>query len=234
MEMKNKLHLILLILITSLTNSYAQKDNYYLEDQIFISGTYNLLMNKHDSIKQGGFSNGFEIGYIRDIPLNERRNFGLGVGISYSSVNYYQNIAITTLENGSTDFQRLNNEDFIRNKFHVSYIEIPFEIRYRTSTIDVYSYFRAYLGFKIGYKLTSHSKLKTNEYEVAYFNQPEFSDLRYGLTLSLGYGTWNFRMYYNLNKVFVGDTEANSVISGNPTISMDMNELAIGLIFYLI
>jgi len=232
--MKKTLLLLFIFLNAFQSNIYAQKDNYYLEDQIFITATYNLLVNKNDSIAQGGFSNGTSIGYIRDIPLNKRRNFGLGIGVNYSIGHYYQNISIKTKDNGSSVIQRMDSREFIRNKFSLSYLEIPFEIRYRTSTIDKDKFFRAYLGFKVGYRIRSYSKLKNDITEIAYYNLREFNWWRYGLTLNIGYSTWNLHLFYSLNDVFKNDTSAKAVTPGNDDIPMNMNELSIGLTFYLI
>lgn len=213
---------------------YAQKSNYYLEDQIFITATYNLVVNKSDSITQGGFSNGMLIGYVRDIPLNEQRNFGLGLGINYSISHIYQNISIKSLEDGSTVFQRMESNEYIRNKFSVSFIEMPFEIRYRTSTIDKHKFFRAYLGFKVGYRMRAYSKLKTQLTEISYYNQHEFNWWKYGLYLNIGYSSWNFHIDYTLSKIFKDDTFAKPVDPAEALIPMDMNMLNFGLTFYLI
>lgn len=213
---------------------HAQKSNYYLEDQIYITATYNLIVDKSDSITQGGFSNGLLVGYVRDIPLNEQRNFGLGLGINYAISHIYQNISIKSLDNGTTDFQRMESNEYIRNKFSVSYIEMPLEIRYRTSTIDEHKFFRAYLGIKAGYRLRSYTKLKTQLNEISYYNQPEFNWWKYGVYLNIGYSSWNFHIDYTLSKVFKDGTNAKPVDASQSTISMDMNMLNIGLTFYLI
>jgi len=207
---------------------------FYLEDQIYINGTYNALVEKSDSIRQGGFSNGFNVGYIRDIPLNKRRNIGVGIGIAFSSNHFYQNVAITGLPNGSVDLRMLEDNTFIRNKFSVNYLEFPFELRYRTSTFEDDDFFRFYLGIKAGYKLRSYAKIKTEVQEVAFFNQNIFNWWRYGLTLTVGYSTWNLYMYYGLNNIFKDGLEAQPISPNNSPIPMDMNELNIGLIFYLI
>jgi hypothetical protein len=229
-------HLLLLLIIFQLSasNVFAQKDNYYLEDQIFITATYNMLVNKSDSINQGGFSNGMLIGYIRDVPFNKQRNFGVGLGINYAISHVYQNISMRTLENGSTDIQRMESNDYIRNKFSLSYVEFPLEIRYRTSTIDKRSFFRAYLGIKAGYRLRVYSKTKTKLTEISYYNQPEFNWWKYAIYLNIGYSSWNFHVEYSLNKVFKNGINARAYIPTNDPIPMDMNTLNFGLTFYLI
>ena len=49
---------------------------------------------------------------------------------------------------------------------------------------------------------------------------------QYGLTMSVGYNTWNGYIYYGLNPIFDSDF--------SQTQSIDMNALKIGLIFYLL
>jgi len=232
--MNKTLFFLFVIFQFSFLSLFAQKSDYYLEDQIYITTTYNLVVNKNDSITQGGFSNGMLFGYIRDIPLNKQRNFGLGLGINYSIAHIYQNISIKSLDDGSTDIKRLASKDYKRNKFSVSYIEVPFEVRYRTSTIDKHRFFRAYLGAKVGYRIRAYSKLKTSVNEIAYYDQPEFNLWKYGLYLNIGYGTWNFHVDYTLSKVFKDNTFAKPIDDTNSLIPMDMNMLNVGLTFYLI
>ncbi|MCK5908144.1 MAG: PorT family protein [Flavobacteriales bacterium] len=232
--MKKPLLATFIIFYFSLLSVQAQKSNYYLEDQIFITATYNVIVNTHDSISQGGFSNGLVVGYVRDIPLNEQRNFGLGVGINYSIAHIYQNISIKSLDDGTTDIRRMESNEYIRNKFSLSFIEMPFEIRYRTSTIDKHKFFRSYLGFKVGYRLRAYTKLKTKVNEISYYNQPEFNWWKYAIYLNIGYGSWNFHVDYTLSKVFKDDTFAKPNDPSQSLIPMDMNMLNFGLTFYLI
>ena len=82
---------------TDSTDIYSK----YREDQFYVSATYNLLGNKPEDVSQRGFSTGFHLGFIRDIPINERRNIALGVGIGLSSNSYNQNILISDINNFS-------------------------------------------------------------------------------------------------------------------------------------
>jgi len=43
----------------------------------------------------------------------------------------------------------------------------------------------------------------------------------------LGYNTWNLYMYYALNPIFSGDVKLDGV-------SVDMNAIKIGLMFYIL
>ena len=44
-------------------------DDKYREDQFYVAITYNLLGNKPNDVSQNGFSSGFHIGFIRDMPI---------------------------------------------------------------------------------------------------------------------------------------------------------------------
>src|SRR5690606_37202074 len=70
-------------------------DDKYREDQFYISVTYNLLQSKPDGMSQRGFSSGFHFGFIRDMPINDRRNIALGIGLGLSSNSYNQNMLIS-------------------------------------------------------------------------------------------------------------------------------------------
>ena len=62
---------------------------------------------------------------------------------------------------------------------------------------------------------------------LKYSNVNDFNNFQYGLTLSVGYGTWNLYLYYALNSIFSGD----AVLDGN---KIDMKAIKVGLMFYVL
>ncbi|MDJ0645995.1 MAG: porin family protein [Flavobacteriaceae bacterium] len=196
----------------------------YLEDQIYVGITYNVLNKRPAGISPNGFSNGIFIGYIKDLPLNEERNFGIGIGLGYGRNTYFQNLKISEVNN-STVFEPVEGT-FTRNKFSLHSIEFPFEIRWRTSTPSKYKFWRVYSGIKFGYVFGSNAKLK-QERTISVINIAEVNKFQYGLTLSLGYGTWNVSAYYGLNEIF---SDAFIEESNTPIVA---RELRVGLIFYI-
>ena len=53
----------------------AQNDSYslkYREDQFYISFSMIFQKESIDSFKQNGFSNNFQIGFLRGLPLNKK------------------------------------------------------------------------------------------------------------------------------------------------------------------
>ena len=126
----------------------------YLEDQIYLALTYNDLSNRPESVSQNGFSCGVSIGFIKDIPFNLDPDFGIGIGLGYGYNVFIQNIKISK-EDNITLFSLA--EDYKTNWLRLHTIELPFEIRWRNSSIEKYKFWRkyrlllyAYLIFKYG------------------------------------------------------------------------------------
>jgi len=195
----------------------------YLEDQIYASITYNILNNKPKGVKQNGFSGGFSFGFIKDIPLNKRRNFGLAVGAGYNYNAYIQNIKFEEI-NQITNTSIANN--FKSNRYVVNAIEIPLEIRWRTSTAADYKFTRIYIGGKLGYAFRTSSKLSDDDGVVKTKNIAEFNKLHYGVTAAIGYSTFNFYIYYGLKPMF------NTLSIDNK--ALNIKDMQIGLKFYIL
>jgi hypothetical protein len=205
------------------------EDNKYREDQFYIAITYNLLAYKPNNVKQTGFSSGFHLGFIRDFPLNQQRNFGLGIGLGGSINSYNNSIYAYENDNGEIEYINLSESDinYTKNKLSTYLLEIPFEIRWRTSTVSEYKFWRIYSGFKFGYVLASSTKFKGDSGKIKNTNIKDLNKFQYGLTLSAGYNTWNFYLFYSLNPIFSKDAQ----IDGN---SIDMTAVKFGLIFYIL
>jgi hypothetical protein len=201
----------------------------YREDQFYASVTYNLLNNKPDDISQSGFSSGFHFGFIRDMPINEKRNRAIGLGLGISTNSYNQKNLFIEEFNDEISLSIINEDDFnvSKNKFTTYLIEVPFEFRWRTSTATDYNFWRIYTGFKVGYLLYNSAKFKSEEINMNLNNLSGFNKIQYGLTLSAGYGTWNFQVYYGLNTIFEDGTKLNDK-------TVDLKSLKIGLLFYIL
>lgn len=203
-------------------------DSLYKEDQFYAGITYNLLGKKPENVSQSGFSFGFHLGFIKDMPINKNRNVAIGLGLGYSANSYNQDLLISKDDIGRVTYSILENSStFTKNKFSSHLIEIPIEFRWRTSTPEDYNFWRIYTGFKIGYVLAHTTKYRGDLGRLEYRNIKDFNNFQYGLTLSAGYNTWNIFLYYALNPVFSGDASLN----GN---KIDMNAVKIGLIFYIL
>ncbi|MFK5959458.1 MAG: porin family protein [Lutibacter sp.] len=194
----------------------------YLEDQIYLSLTYNILLQKPVTIVQNGFSGGVSIGFIKDIPFNSQRNFGIGIGIGYAYNVFIQNLKITEV-NSVTFFEIA--QDYNTNRFGISTVELPFEIRWRNSTLNRYKFWRIYGGFKVSYVLMAKSTFKDSLETFIIRNSSKFNKFQYGLTLATGFGTWNLYVYYGLNPIF-----KNGDLNGT---NLNLKDFNVGVKFYI-
>ena len=193
-------------------------DNKYLEDQLYVNLTYIHMLNLPDRISQSGFSFGLGGGFIKDFPLNEKRNIGLGAGLGYGLNNYYFNVQLDAEEPSATE------ETLKNNKIILHTVELPVELRFRNSTALKYKFWRFYPGFKIAYVFTSNTSFsRSSDFDVSDFIN--INDFIYGLTFSAGYNKWNLHLYYGLNDLF-NETDANDY-------QINISDFRIGLIFYI-
>ncbi|WP_298904343.1 porin family protein [uncultured Psychroserpens sp.] len=216
--------------ISSENASDSIVDKKYREDQFYISVTYNLLGKKLDGVSQNGFSSGFHFGFIRDMPINVKRNKAIGLGLGLSTNSYNQTLLIAE-NNGSFNYSILDDDEtsFSKNKFTTYLIEVPLEFRWRTSTPTNYDFWRIYAGIKFGYVVYSSSKFNGEPNDIQLTNIDDFNRIQYGLTLSAGYSNVSFHLYYLLNPIF--DSNAKLSTTGQ---SIEMNAIKIGLIFYIL
>jgi len=200
-------------------------DSLYREDQIYFGITYNTLINTPESLTQTDFSPGFSLGIIRDFPINKERDIALGFGMGYSLNIYSQNLKIVRQNNNNFLYELVSSQDFEKNRFSFQAIEIPFEIRWRTSNKISYKFWRIYFGIKTSYIVNSKSIFTSENLNQSNKNL-DLNKWQYGLSLSLGYNNWNSFFYYGLNSIF------NNVLLAETPI--EMRSLNIGLIFYIL
>ena len=220
---------ILFILLTLFSaNSFAQKDSLqlgdsYWEDQIYMNISYNVLKNQPDEIRTSGFSYGFSIGYIKDIPFTKRGNISLGVGLGYGFDSFNHGLKIT----GTKESQIFEvDTESLFNTFKQHTIEMPIQFRWRTSNAVTYSFWRVYTGVSIQYNLYNGFSNSTDAGNTKLTNISAFNNWQTALTLSAGYGTFNFYVSYGLSSIF-----KNATLNGNV---IDTKILKLGLSFYLL
>lgn len=222
---------IIILFCISYLNSNAQVDSTfvdskYFEDQFYVGLSYNALLKPPEDFLQNGLSGSFAIGYIRDIPLNKNRNVGFGIGLGYAFNAYIQNMKISKV-GGETVFEMIDTRDYNINRFYTHLVEMPIEIRWRTSTPTKYSFWRIYGGVKLGYVFSNKSRYEDSNETVSLKNIDEIDTFQYGLSLSVGYSSLNINVYYGLKGLFK-DAETTS---GE---SIDLTQLNIGFIFYIL
>ena len=198
-------------------------DSKYLEDQLYLGLTYNFMVKQPSGFNQNGISGGINIGFIKDIPINNERNIGFGIGLGYSYNMYNSNLIVSDDIN---DFQILPNEDFNTNRLYINTVEFPLEFRWRTSTPTEYNFWRIYTGLKFGYVFASKYNFSDDSGSYKSTDIAGVNEFQYGLTFSAGYSTFNLHIYYALKPIFEDVYVENEPI--------DLTQLSVGLMFYIL
>jgi len=224
-----RLHLLLLLLFPSLI--WAQQNNSqlerYLEDQFYMGLTYNSLLERPQGVDQRSLSYGLQGGFIKDIPLNNKRTFALGLGVGYGINSYYSNL-VASSENELVTYEvGTDIEGFRRSKLETHSLEFPIELRWRNSSPQDFKFWRFYPGIRLAYTFSARSKLATDSGKEAFQND-DLRTFQYGAMINLGYNTFNLHVYYGLNALFNDDvrTTDGDVLGVKP--------LRLGLIFYIL
>jgi len=201
-------------------------DSLYREDQFYFSFTLNTLQNKPVGLTQDKFSAGFSTGFLRDFPLNKNRTIAIAPGIGIAYNNYHQNLKIT--ESNQTPVYSIIDEDvdFNRNRFSQFLVEMPIELRWRTSTFESHKFWRVYAGFKVGYLVYDRSIFEDSTSTIELNNNKDFNKFQYGAYISAGYNSINIFAYYGLNPLFQNAKTSTETI--------DMNALNVGIMFYIL
>jgi hypothetical protein len=207
----------------------ADLDQQYREDQFYAGVTYNLLTSVPSGINIVGVSGGVHFGFMRDMPINEKRNMAVAIGAGLAFDRYGYNLFIGEDANENTIFRSLGSEiEFDVSRFSTATIEAPLEFRWRTSTPSDYKFWRIYGGFRVGYTYWYRAFFSQTNNVVNQTKIPEFEKLRLAATLNFGYSTFNFYAYYSINPFF------KDAILENTGESLDFRTLKLGVIFYIL
>lgn len=233
-KVNTSLFLFLLLLGTSISIAQdsipkADEDLKYREDQFYIGVTYNILSSIPNGVGPEGLTGGINLGFLRDIPINKNRNIAIAAGLGLGIDRYGHNILIEENDSGNTTYTVLDSDvNFKSNNLRTGNIELPIELRWRSSTPSSYKFWRVYAGFRLGYTFWNEAIYKDDNRRVSLSNIDEFEKLRFATTLSLGFNKFNFFVYYTLNPFFNEDaitTEGEQV---------NFQTLKLGLMFYIL
>lgn len=227
--------LLFILVETSIAQSDKPKfdfntiDSLYREDQLFFGFHINLMNNLPSNVTQSGLSGGIIAGFIRDMPLNKRRNIALGVGAGFSANTYGHNLFVGRDEFGNGVFEALNREevDYSNNRFSTYIVEMPIQFRWRTSTPSSTSFYRIYAGLNLGYMYHFRSRFEGDGLSLKFSNLKELNRWRTGIHLSMGSNFVNFHIQYNFNSLFDAKLQGTNE-------SIEIEILKFGFIFYML
>lgn len=135
-------------------------------------------------------------------------NFSFSPGLGLGMHNLYSDSWLQVSAD-TTFFEPIPESiSFKKSKFTGTYIDIPFELRFKNK-----SEFRVAVGFKFGFLLRGHTKYKGDDYiagttEDVVIKKKKIKFLeknRYGFTGRIGYKWLNLWGYYQLSTLFEKD-----------------------------
>ena len=159
-------------------------DSLYREDQIYVGLSFNLITHDPSGFSQNGLSGGLHLGFIRDMPINVRRNVAIGLGMGLSTNTYNSNLFIGDSSDPQLAYRILDETlaENNTNRFNTNLIEVPLQLRWRTSTATTFNFWRIYSGFKMGYIFHFKSTYKDDTVKVT---QTDPTELIFGTTVGM-------------------------------------------------
>lgn len=195
-------------------------DDKYREDQFYFGITHSLMTETPSGYKPNSFSTGISFGFLRDFPLNKRRNVAIAPGAGLVFYNLRNNLTFNAEGNGY-----FVNSDYTKNVHNLTYLEIPLEFRWRTSTEYSHKFWRIYVGIKYSHLIHDRSKYNGEFGKYNIKNSSNYNKNIFGAYVSAGFNTWNIYAYYGFNPIIKKEVFDNNT---------SMNFFNLGLMFYIL
>jgi len=174
------------------------------KDRILIGGGFASWLNAPSGvdIKFAG-SRYFDAAVLYDYPLGTSP-ISLALGLGFSAQNISTNARFDTT-GGVTSLVPYADSvysDIKRNKISTSYLNIPFELRFRSKPDKAYRRWNVAAGFKFGILIQSHTKYQDSKVKIKSYPVDNLNLLNYGPTFRFGYGQVSIYGYYALTNLF--------------------------------
>ncbi|MCB0484059.1 MAG: PorT family protein [Flavobacteriales bacterium] len=107
-----------------------------------------------------------------------------------------------SLQGEFTQVLPITDSSYKRNMYVTNYLDLPFEIRFRSKPNSRGHSWKFSGGMRVGLRLGSHTKTVTSKGKYADYIQPNLTKTRVGLTGRAGYGRVGLYYYYSLTRLF--------------------------------
>lgn len=176
------------------------------KDRILIGAGFANWLNAPAgvNVKFAG-SRSFDAAVMYDQPLGTSP-ISLALGLGFSAQNISSNAQfLKDSVTGATSLVPYADSvysDIKRNKISMSYLTVPFELRFRSKPDKAYRRWNVAAGFKFGLLVQSHSKYQDSNVKTKSYPVDNLNLLNYGPTFRFGYGQVSLYGYYALSNVF--------------------------------
>lgn len=202
------------------------------KEMLLVNVNFDSWLDHPSSIApKWGASRGVDVAILYDYVI-KKSNFSIGAGVGFNSHNVHMEgfpvVYNTTAGHTYTllDTAFFGGREIEVNKISTNFIDIPFEVRFRSNAHRNGKRIAASVGFKLGFLVQSHTKTETAEdYMVDGVNIGEkfktydienLNWLRYGVTARVGYANFYLNFFYSLTSLFQDGrgTEATPISIG--------------------
>ena len=166
---------------------FNQVSDRYFEDQLYLRLTYNMIVVKQSSQIKNEPTYGVGFGIMKDVPMNKQRNFGMGIGLGYAYQRYRTNV--------------FSKKHLTIEQIGFHELQLPIQLRWRTSTPDKYKFWRVYTGVQCTYLLGSNLGASV---------QKAVNPFQISGVLTLGHGFFNVHLRYDFLSLFKKDAYTSS------------------------
>lgn len=167
---------------------------------------YNSWLGDLNNVETRFYAIGHNINMMFDIPFSKKSRMGIAIGFGYSHFNVRHQGAFSFIEDPvNTDLMFTSFAPYTGvkrwiNRTVFNFVEIPFEIRFRTRSER--NKWKFYPGFKVGFMVENYSKWRIDNLEFKAFNFPDLNRLHYGPSLRLGRNNIFLFGYYDMTLLF--------------------------------
>lgn len=163
-------------------------------------------------------SRGVDVAVLYDYVI-AKSTFSVAGGVGFNSHNIHMEafpIEYPITTGGSytkLDPSFFDGKKITVNKLSTNFVDIPFEVRFRSKPHKNGKRIAASVGFKIGWLVQSHTKTKVDEdyyfegqnfgRKVKTYDIPNLTKFRYGVTARVGYANFYLSFFYSLTPVFI-------------------------------
>jgi len=193
-------------------DSVSNKNLKKRQDMLFIDLTWDYLIGMPSTVTQKWYGRGINAGLMYDQPLNNNNTVSLGIGAAIQSHNYYTDAVIIRDSANISRFFVPGPTTKSRGKLVVNYVDVPFELRFRTKPNSKDLRWKFAFGGKFGYRINVYEKIIDDEdIKIKYYDYPNIAQWRYGVTTRIGYGAVMFSGFYSLSTLFTPNNSDGNI-----------------------
>lgn len=197
------------------------------KEMILINLNFDSWLFHPSTVKPKWFaSRGVDVALLYDYVI-AKSNFSIAAGLGFNSHNIHMEafpVEYQTSEGDSythLDPTILEGKNINVNKLSTNFIDIPFEVRFRSNPHRNGKRIAASVGFKLGWLVQSHTKTKIDEdylfqgqnfgRKIKTYDIPNLTKFRYGLSARVGYANFYLNFFYSLTPLFIEDRGTSAV-----------------------